>query len=391
MKKIIRNLIALILFSSVLGPAAKLPLGIEPVNIYLSDLLVAALVIVLLVNLKKIIPLIKNDQPLKYFFIFVIFAFISLLFNPLNLSLSEFFISSLYLFRYLSYFGIYIAVLYLFRTEKKLKNTFLNYLNISGISLLILGWLQYLLYPDLRNLSYLGWDPHYKRIFALIFDPNYLGLLLIFYLQIRFIHFRHNLKEVLLRIINLITIAFTYSRSTYLALFSSAFYLACFSKKLVLYLIISLFLSLSLFFLPRPGGEGVKLERFFSVRERLSNWQSAGQLIKQNPLLGVGFNSLRYARKKYQLLPENWLTSHSAAGIDNSFLFILATTGVIGLAVYLYFLAVLFKKSAVLGRSAIIAAVVHSFFLNSLFFSFILIWLWVICAVSQSKKIRESN
>ena len=34
-------------------------------------------------------------------------------------------------------------------------------------------------YPDLRNLWYLGWDPHYYRVFATLLDPNYVGILLV--------------------------------------------------------------------------------------------------------------------------------------------------------------------------------------------------------------------
>ncbi|OGF99757.1 hypothetical protein A2153_04525 [Candidatus Gottesmanbacteria bacterium RBG_16_38_7b] len=391
MTKILRFVIALLIFSSILGPAGKLPLNLEPINIYLSDILIVFLFIYLIINVKKIYPVLKNNIPAKIFIIFTLFALLTLLISPINLTYYEILVSSLYLIRYLFYFGIYISACYLLKTDKQGKSNLIKYLDIGGLLMLALSWFQYFLYPDLRNLSYLGWDPHYKRIFALIFDPNYLGLFLIYYFFLRITNYKKSLSNILILSICLLTIAFTYSRSTYLALFLAGAYYSWQNKKLIPYFFISLILILSLLLLPRPGGVGVKLERFFTIRERLSNWQSAGQIIKRHPFFGVGFNTLRYARKKYNQLPENWLTSHSAAGVDNSLLFVFVTTGLIGLTIYLYFLLVLFKKLNLLGRSVFIASVFHSLFLNSLFFSFILIWLWLICALSEGKVAKGNN
>jgi len=231
----------------------------------------------------------------------------------------------------------------------------------------------------------LGWDPHYKRIFALIFDPNYLGLILVLGFLLRHSTRKINSKEIIIQIIFLITVLFTYSRSSYLALISALIFYAWKIKKVVPYLSVSIILLISLLYLPRPAGAGVRLERLFSIKERLTNWQSAGLIIIRHPVLGVGFNTLRFARKNIGSLPENWLTGHSAAGVDNSFLFVAATTGLTGVIIFLFFLANLFNQSDLTGKTALIAVSIHSLFLNSLLFNFILIWLWLILALSKKE------
>ena len=383
MNKLIEITVGLTIFSSIFGPSIRLPINLPPLNIYISDILVGILVCLLSLRYRKINLIIKNDKPAKILIVFLVIALISLILSPINLTLTERLISSLYIGRFTSYFGIYLACLFLVENDKNSRKNLLKYLSITGITFLVVGWLQYVLYPDLRNLSYLGWDPHYKRIFGLIFDPNYLGLILVFYFFMLHTLNKLNPKGIFIQILCLVTIGFTYSRSSFLALFSSLIFLAYKNKNMLNYLGLSLILVFFIVLLPRPGGAGVKLERIFSVKERILNWQYATQLVIKNPILGVGFNTLRYAKKNYKELPDDWLTSHSAAGIDNSFLFVAATTGFIGLSVYLYFIYVLFNNSGVLGKTVLIAVVIHSLFLNSLFFSYILIWFWVIIAVDR--------
>jgi len=71
------------------------------------------------------------------------------------------------------------------------------------------------------------------------------------------------------------------------------------------------------------------------------------RIIKDNPLFGVGFNSLRFMKRDYGFLNQDWQESHSGAGVDSSVLFVWATTGVFGLGIYLW----LFWKIAQLALS----------------------------------------
>ena len=106
-------------------------------------------------------------------------------------------------------------------------------------------------------------------------------------------------------------------------------------------------------------------------------------------ILGVVFNPLRFNFRNSQYLREDWLTSHSAAGFDNSFLFVAASSGILGLIAYLGFLTALFLRLDATGKSLMIATAVHSLFLNSLFFTYFLVWFYLLSGLQQ--KFKEST
>ncbi|MBI3070128.1 MAG: O-antigen ligase family protein, partial [Candidatus Levybacteria bacterium] len=127
---------------------------------------------------------------------------------------------------------------------------------------------------------------------------------------------------------------------------------------------------------------------------RLESTGNAIAIFKDNPLIGVGFNAYRYAQYRYGFIKgENWQIVHSGAGTDNSFLFVLATTGIIGLISYLYLWWVILKKAYFEKSSKIISGVVfasvaglalNAFFINSLFFPFIMAWMWILLGLTES-------
>lgn len=391
MNYLLKIAVVLTLFSSLLGPSVRWPYSLPSLNIYIPDVFTALVALLTVINFRKIFKLIKNDPTSILFLIFTLFSFLTLIITPVYLSLNERVVSMLYLIRYCAYFSLYPASLYLISQKKSESEILRKTLYLVGIGFIILGWLQYFLYPDLRNLSYIGWDPHYKRIFGLIFDPNYLGLIFVIFFLLRHTAKKMVIKELVFQLLILVTIGFTYSRSSYLALLISLLYFAKVSKKLLIYATFAVIFIFSLILLPRPGGIGVKLERLFSIEERILNWQNAAKLINKYPLSGVGFNTLRYVRINVVALPQNWLTSHSAAGVDNSYLFVAATTGLIGLSIFLYFLFILFKGISITGKTVLIAIFVHSLFLNSLFFPSILVWFWLIAALEKVKSFKENN
>ncbi|HSX08851.1 MAG TPA: O-antigen ligase family protein, partial [Candidatus Saccharimonadales bacterium] len=150
--------------------------------------------------------------------------------------------------------------------------------------------------------------------------------------------------------------------------------------------------------------EGTNLFRTTSSNARVATSQDALIIFQKNPILGVGFNAYRYARLTHPLtcLPagrssskggETLTVDHGGAGTDNSFLFVLATTGIVGFVAYLYLLWSMVKVgktnlgenpySAVLIAS-LIALCVDSFFINSLFYPFILVWVWIVIALTEA-------
>ncbi|MDZ4229052.1 MAG: hypothetical protein U1C50_02245, partial [Patescibacteria group bacterium] len=135
-------------------------------------------------------------------------------------------------------------------------------------------------------------------------------------------------------------------------------------------------LALALLSLPRPGGEGVKLERLVSARQRISNYQLSIDFWRQSPVLGLGFDTLRYYRDNQ--------ASHSASGLDSSLLLVLVTTGVVGLAAYVNLLKHLWQNHPLM-RLSLVALVTHSLFVNSLFYPWVMVWLFCLVSLDKDK------
>lgn len=383
MKRILEPLLYFCIISIIIGPLGALPLQIPNINLHLTDIFVGLTCIVWIANTQRFINIIRKDKISLFFFLFFFVAFLSFIFSPISLTFQERVISGLYLIRYLAYFFVYITVLYLTKKKSSSKKNIFQILSFIGVTLALLGWIQYFLYPDLRNLSYLGWDPHYKRIFGVFLDPNFLGLILVLSLIVLFF-LQTNLLVFLIRIFIFITLMFTYSRSSFVSLAAAAIFYSSFKKRYLLLGTALLVLSISIILLPRPYGEGVKLERSFSIEKRIENWKEGANIFLKHPILGVGFNTIRYAKIQYGFsLKEDLLISHSGAGFENSFIFVTATSGAIGLFFYILLLVKIYQNVDLIGRMSLVAIVVHSLFLNSLFFPWVMLWLWVIVAINR--------
>lgn len=384
MEKALKFLLLATIISVIFGPLAAIPLAVPGLNFYLTDLLVGISALFLLIYLLKRKKKLTTTPVLIQLGIFLLVAIMSIIISPVDLDIYERVVSVLYLVRYIAYFTIYLTAGALLE-KKVITGDFVFKLSLAiGLVLILGGWIQYFWYPDLRNLSYLGWDPHYKRIFSSFLDPNYLGLIYVF-IFIILIHIKvKKIARWIACALVILSLAFTYSRSSYLAFISAISFYGFKSKNSSKYFSLAfVFLILAIVYLPRPGGEGVRLERLFSVTERINNWKNALTISFNNPILGVGFNTLRYAQKKYDFLPHDWLTSHSAAGVDNSFLFVLATTGIVGLIAFVLLLLKLYQASTVFGKAILLSSTIHSLFLNSLFYPWIMVFMWTLLAVDH--------
>lgn len=389
------------LFSIVTGVIFQLPVDINGINIYLFDIAACLTFIFTLFNIKRLKNIILNNQIVGIFGLFIFICLLSMFFSPINLTISKRLISALYIVRMLAYFSVYLSVINLLQRKILNSGKIIKYLSITGVILAIIGWLQYFLYPDLRNLFYLGWDPHYKRIFSTFFDPNYFGLMMVLTL-ITLFTWKESLRNtfqvagwfilkgtpgrwILVGFI-FFTLLFTYSRSSFMALLISVSYYMFIKKKIALLLILILIFFTGIFFLPRPAGAGTQLERIFSINERITSMYHGIQMILKHPVLGVGYNSLRYAKIQFGFIDPDQANIHSSAGIENSFIFVTATTGLIGLIIYLIILTKIYINANNFVRISLVAIFVHSLFLNSFFFPPVMMWFWIIAALDKEVK-----
>ncbi len=196
-----------------------------------------------------------------------------------------------------------------------------------GITLLTTT-VQYFFYPNLRNLQYLGWDPHLDRAFGVFFDTAIAGAVygLIFL----------DTEDLFVRLAYFVFLIFSFSRNAYLALSASVAYLFFKQKqhlKIAAFILVLLVLA---FIAPKPAGEGAKLTRTFTVMARLDDYKEGLGLFLKRPVLGYGYDRLRYVR--------NIPVSNSGATFSSSYLTILASSGLLGFSAFAWFVVSIWKK-----------------------------------------------
>lgn len=321
--------------------------------------------------------------------LFLSLGVISLVANVGSYGVADLFTSSLYLWRWAAY--AYVNVL-LVRSAIPVS-TVLEHLFSFGLAFGVLGIAQFFLYPNLRFLMYMGWDPHYYRLFSTLLDPNFAGIILVLSVFLGYHLYVTQKKHWLLAgvILLVICVYLTYSRSSYLALgFGMIVYGLLKKQFTVLGLLFALIAIIV--YVPRPGGDTLRLWREDSTYSRFSNWKESSELFLKSPVIGHGFNTLRLIQTPAYTGGMVY-TSHAAGGVDSSILFLLVTSGVLGLLAYVYLLyragrftdpakkeQLQIKQLYIVSISAVC---MHSFFVNSLFYPWVMIWVWVIVSAVE--------
>lgn len=395
-QKVLWFLFFLYLIAFPFGQLTRVPvplMSFPEIRIYLTDLLVGVVgciwVIGWMIGKKRSVPSFTKEL-----LAFLAVALFSLILNSPLFEGREVLVASLYLIRVSAYVLFYFALSSVLETAQE-KKLLLSALIAVGSVLAVFGWAQYFLFPDIRPFIEFGWDEHLSRIVGTFLDPNFSALILV--LAIVPLTFQLiKKKSVLISFIWIfvfVTLLFTYSRSGYLAFLVSMAAVSFLIKKPQVFFISVILIFLGTVLLPRPGGEGVQLARTASSIARVENWQESLSFTSDSPLFGVGFNTLRYVKERKGLLEEPYGPSHAAAGVDNSFLFVLATTGIAGLVVFIA-LVTRFFRAAWETRTqegnvlfvSLVAVVVHSLFLNSIFYSWVMGWMAVLLALTIRRK-----
>lgn len=300
----------------------------------------------------------KYPKWFSYFLTFILFSLFSWIFNYFIFNNILTFKGLLYLVRLLIY--SYVAI-YILNCLKNKKSVVRSLLMISLASA-ILGWLQYFFIPDTRFLKNFGWDDHLYRMVGTFFDPAFLGLILVLGSIIALFK-----KRYLIFLFLALSIIFTYSRASYLTLFL-IFIIDLFKNKNIFKFIILNLIFIILFFVPKNLSEGTDFARTVSATNKLSNFKETFEIIKKSPVLGVGFNNICLAKTNVDI------NSHSCFGADNSILFILATTGTLGMITLLS--AINHMPYDIMLKASFFAVFVHGMFTNSLFYPHVMFWLF---------------
>ncbi len=322
--------------------------------VYLLDILVGLVFVVSNFDKKFRIEA-KKDSLFKPLSIFILALTVSLLANLNRLSSLELTVSLQYLLRVIVYPVLYFVA----KNNKSRDLQLLSF--ISALLFIAFGLLQYFLLPDLRFLKNLGFDDHLYRLAGTFADPNFAGAILAS-LSLVFL----SLNQYLLLLVSLLSLALTFSRASYLAFVVGLILYVILNKKYKALAIMG-FLSVAIFLSPKPFGEGVNLLRTVSIFSRLENVKEGIILFQQKPVFGWGYNTLN-------------------ASLSNSFVFILATSGVVGFVAFLNLLKSVYLNSSNTSKVILVALLTHSLFNNTFFFIYALSFFWITLALMEYKK-----
>ena len=290
-------------------------------------------------------------------------------------------------FLYIARWGFYSTLVVIIASSKR-QTLWLSGLYFTGVGFAVIGIIQFFLYPSLRNLLYLGWDPHYYRVFSTLLDPNFTGIILVLTLFLGIAVKPQLGRPFIAKIISgIVGIAFvlTFSRSSILALLAGLAVWIVAKRKWNIVWIAVILLGIYIV-MPKPGGDTLRIFRPESTMARISNWQESVRLIATSPIAGHGFYALPQ--------PDVSATSRAVAYLDSSLLFVFATTGVIGFVSFIWLLKSMERTFAkakekhmrhirIVGYMSLAGLLVHSMFVNSLFYAWVMIWMWMLVGAAS--------
>lgn len=359
----------------------------------LTDVLVFLTLVSFLILTIPITKTLKVDPHVMTFFsLFSLFAASSTILSANNYASSQILVASLFLIRFILYFLFSLVVASTIRRQE--ITGWIKLILITAFLFILVGILQFVFIPDLTFLTTYGWDPHQRRIASSFIDPNFTGGFLSIIAAIAISYYLSNKKisYLIFSLLAFVAIILTFSRSSYLAFLTSLAVIGIVRSSRLFVGFLTIFVLATLFISQVRTRIVGALTYDETARSRVESWQKAVNIYWQNPIFGSGFNTYRWAQADLGYFDDdNPSGGHSGAGSDSSILFVAATTGTIGLSFYLLFLISIIRKFLSLSQknplrlgalSATLGLIVHSQFVNSLFFPQIMIIFWFILGLA---------
>lgn len=312
-------------------------------------------------------------------------------------------VSLAYLARWLAYFGVYVAILNTARDED--GPALWTTLERAVLAFAVFGLVQSVFIPGFAQKVFpesgsetMAWDWQGHRLVSSLLDPNYAGGLLLLPLLVQLARLAYGDRVPLWKPLVLVAaVIATFSRSTVLGLVLGCMVIVAargLSRRMAkLGLAAMVVVAASLPAVIRLGSEYNKFEIDGSAMQRTVGWLRALTVVADHPVLGIGFNTYGFVQKAY-----GWdIVGRDSFAVDGGLLFIAVMTGLVGLALYLGMLGLVVRRCRRLWRDAtasaeargtalgvaagVLAICVHSFFVNSLLYPFIMEPMWVLWGV----------
>jgi O-antigen ligase len=322
-----------------------------------------------------------------------------------ELTAFELMFSAAYLVRWVVYFGIYLVCLNFILPDDResvwhaLENAVLVFAGFGIFQALLLPGFAQMVYPDAAVGT--DWDYQGHRLVSTFLDPNFAGALIAMVLLVAIARLAYGAPEPLWRpLLLLLALAMTVSRSSVLGFLAGLAVIAAArgpSRRVLRLLLVSGLLMLPA--LPFLISYAATLNKFTvdaSALARLSAWVRGIEVFADNPIFGVGFNAYGFVQRAYGYD----ISGASAFGLDGGLLFIAVTTGLVGVALYAGMIAAVGmrcrrtwrdpectpeQRGLALGvTAATFALVLHSIFVNSIIYPFLMEPLWVMWVISRT-------
>lgn len=311
------------------------------------------------------------------------------------------FVSLSYLARWLVYFAIYIAVINVVRladVERVWSAYDWMITAFAGFgvfqSAFLPGFAQ-LVYPTSRD--YIDWDVQGHRLVSTVLEPNIAGAMLMIAFLVDLSRLVCGARVPRWRLLLvLVALVCTLSRSAAVGLVAGVAVIVLvrgLSKRMLLFG--GAVSAVTLALLPKIIAFAAAYGKFSvgsgtSAAARFVGWARAIAVIRDHPVIGVGFNTVAYILENY----GGTRLGAASYAMDGGLLFVAVMTGFVGLAVYLYMLWTIGRRSIRVWRrsnltasqralmlgaaSSIVAICVDSVFVNSLFTTLVMEPLWVL-------------
>lgn len=242
----------------------------------------------------------------------------------------------------------FFLTLRIINDERKLKRLVTTLMMLVAY-LSVFGIYQFM---TLESLPFSWWavEIEGRRITSLVNHPNALALLLGPVLAF-LIFLPHKTKLYWLTIaIGLFTLYLSLSRAAWLALLAAVLGLGIFTQHRKKILLAGLVLGLLVLVIPFSRAELFELinQGDPSRQNRLVLWTAAADMLKNQPLAGVGLAGFHEAYKNYPLGPDRVVQNYP----HNFFLNFWLETGFLGLVSILALLIVFYKNRPPLGAAA---------------------------------------
>lgn len=292
--------------------------------------------------------------------------------------------ASLYWFRWILY-AVFMLVLWDAKRAGWINLPVRKTLIYMGSAVMVFGWIQYIVIPDMRWLFWFGWDDHYYRMVGTLFDPGYFALIMVLLLLALGSNWR---QHTIVRVMTILALMLTYARSGYLVFILGLMIYAMWrgSYKIFLVGVLAFVLLLTpISMLIQPGGEGVNLARTFTVVHRARSVVTGWDIFVNRPIFGIGFNAYRFEVEHLFQPDSKHIPIHPSAP-DSSPVLVLATAGIVGFISFVIMIAhwLYLSRGVPWVFTSIAVIIAHSMTNNSFFYPWVLLWIGIM--ISQTAK-----